>query len=144
MKPQVPLFELPDNVRSVSRTLAFRLGQETYHKPFRIASLLRGYGVRALSEMGPRADEALRDLVVHRDPQVRTTVAQELARRDDTTALDALAFQLSHERIPAVQDALGNAILELRRSVERTALETAPPEVPMIESGEDSLAYRVQ
>ena len=133
------IFDPPEIVRRADRNERRRHGVATYDKPFELASVLRAYGVRVLSSLGPRAELALRELADHRDPRVRQAVVEELVRHQDVAAVVTIANLAIYDEEAVVRDAARDALVELRRIAERLAAEQATAQAPLIETGEEYL-----
>jgi hypothetical protein len=131
------IFDAPEAVRRADRTERRRHGVATYDKPFELASVLRAYGVRVLSSLGPQAELALRELADHRDPRVRQAVVEELVRHRDVAAVVTIANLAIYDEVPVVRDAARDALVELRRVAERLAAEQSAAQVPLAETGEE-------
>ena len=123
------LVETPEGVRQVAKSVHQRLGRDSYEAPFEIASVLRAYGVRVISALGDRATEALQTLSEHRDFRVRATVADELRRHQDVSAIRLLSKLAEDDENPDVQKAASVAVEELREVAEKLALEQAEQQV---------------
>ncbi|MDA1191275.1 MAG: HEAT repeat domain-containing protein [Candidatus Poribacteria bacterium] len=133
------LTDPPSIVRGASKTAATQHGTGTYREPFERASILRRYGVRILSALGPHATRALRQLANHGDPLVRASVADELKRHADVESIDTLARIAARDAIPEVQEAARQAVEELRLIAERLAAQQRPSQraqTPLLETGE--------
>lgn len=129
------IFEVPESVRRADRHERRRRGVVTYEEPFELASLLRAYGVRVLSSLGPRAEQALRELADHRDPRVRQAVVEELVRHRDVEALVTIAHLAVYDEEPTVRHVAQEALSTLRREAERLASQATAP-APLLETGE--------
>jgi len=127
------LFDLPESLQRAHRNERQRQGVVTYEKPFELASILRAYGVRVLSSLGPRAELALRELAEHRDPRVRQAVVEELVRHRDVAAVVTLARLAVYDEEAVVREAAQSALVELRRLAETEASVSAP----LLETGEE-------
>lgn len=126
------IFDVPDSVRRADRDERRRRGVVTYEEPFELASLLRAYGVRVLSSLGPRAEQALRELADHKDPRVRQVVVEELVRHRDVEALVTIAQLAVYDEEPLVRQAAQEALVTLRQEAERLATRSSP----LLETGE--------
>jgi hypothetical protein len=143
------LIEAPTEVERLAGTLARRHAIGAYERPFRIASILRAYGVRVLSHMGPYAEEALRELAGHADARVRTAVVEELARHRDVPAIEIVSRLALNDRDADVRQAATEALSALQQVAQVLAEEERVrrekellAKAPLIETGEDAEFYR--